>query len=78
MKYINGHIAENENDKRFAIINPTSYNEDGQWAITICGLEELEDCGFDDDERCQLDRLSVGESWEESFYGTNARVVRLG
>jgi hypothetical protein len=75
-KLVNGTCPENE--KRFAIINPTSYNCDGNWAVTICESNELGDLGLDDDEIKQVEQLEVGERWAESFYGLNAQIVRLG
>lgn len=75
MKHINGNC---ENEKRFVIINTTQYNGDGEWGITVCSFEELEDCGFDDDERHQLNGIKVGESWNNSIYGDSVQVVRIG
>lgn len=75
MKYLNGNC---ENEKRFVIINTTQYNGDGEWGIIVCSFEELEDCGFDDDERYQLNGIKVGESWNNSIYGDSAQVVRIG
>lgn len=75
-KMLEGKCPEGE--KRFSIINPTSYNGDGHWCIITCELNELEKFGFDDDEIKDIDSLEIGCRWANSMYGLNAQVIRLG
>lgn len=63
--------------KTFTIINPTTYNNDKNWGVTICDEGELGSLGFDENESAEITALNVGDSWENSMYGIRARVVRL-
>lgn len=75
-KSINGTCSENE--KQFAIINTTTYNNDGNYSIIVCKLDELESLGFDDDDIREIDSIMIGGRYTDTMYGLTAQVVRLG
>jgi len=75
MQIIDGNT--NDGKKKFAIINTTDYNYDGNYQIAIFTIEEAEQLGFDESETKQIDKLLIGE--QALFeYGVDAQVVRLG
>lgn len=76
MEIINGN---SNGEKRFAVINTTKYNDDGNWSIIVCNSnEELESLGFDVDEIKDINDLQIGSRWSSSIYGLDAQVVRIG
>lgn len=74
MEVLNGTCKE----KRFAIINTTTYNNDGKYSIIVCKLDELESLGFDDDDIREIDALMIGGRYTDTMYGLTAQVVRIG
>lgn len=56
IKYINGTT------KRFALINTTNYNEDGQYCINTCDITELHELGFDNDDIEEANKMNVDDS----------------
>ena len=75
MQIINGNT--NDGKKKFAVINTTDYNYDGNYQITIFTIEEAEQLGFDKLETEQIDKMLIGE--QAVFeYGLDAQVIRLG
>ena len=75
-KLLQGHCADGE--KQFAIINTTNYNGDGNWAITPAKIDQLEELGFDECEILEISNLKVGGIWQNSIYGLDTQVIRLG
>lgn len=49
------------NIKKFCLINTTSYNNDGNYQVIVCDLNELFNLGFDEDDRKWLEEMSVDE-----------------
>lgn len=74
MEVLNGNCKE----KRFAIINTTDYNNDGNYSIIVCKLDELEGLGFDDDDIREIDSIMIGGRYTDTMYGLAAQVVRIG
>lgn len=70
---IDGDVFENE--KRFAIINCTNYNEDCKYAFTICTKDELEEYGCNYEEVEEADRLNVSEFMQTDYVG--AVILRI-
>ena len=49
------------NTKKFCLINTTSYNNDGNYQVIVCDLNELFDLGFDESDRKWLEEMNVDE-----------------
>jgi hypothetical protein len=49
------------NTKKFCLINTTSYNNDGNYQVIVCDLNELFNLGFDESDRKWLEEMSVDE-----------------
>jgi hypothetical protein len=67
-----------KNEKRFAVINTISYNDDGEYCVNVCQLDKLEDLGFEINEIEAIDNLKIGERWYGLFYELSVQVIRLG
>lgn len=76
MEMVNGSCQKDE--KKFAVINTTDYNHDGEWSVIVCKLEELESLGFDDDEIKEIDTIMIGGRYTDTMYGFTAQIVRIG
>ena len=76
MQIIDGNT--NDGEKKFAIINTSDYNNDGNYSIIVCKLDELESLGFDDDDIREIDSIMIGGRYTDTMYGLTAQVVRLG
>lgn len=75
MEVLNGTCSK---EKRFAIINTTDYNNDGNYSIIVCQLGELESLGFDDEDIREIDSIMIGGRYTDTMYGLTAQVVRIG
>ena len=42
-------------------MNTAEYDDDGQWAAQAAKYDELDELGFDVDERDRIERMSVSE-----------------
>ena len=49
------------NTKKFCLINTTSYNNDGNYQVIVCDLNELFNLGFDESDRKWLEEMKVDE-----------------
>lgn len=75
MEVLKGNVEEGE--KKFAVINTTDYNMDGNYSIIVFGIEDAGKLGFDEEETKRIDALGIGD--QAMFeYGVDAQVIRLG
>ena len=75
MEFLKGNVEEGE--KKFALINTTDYNMDGNYQIAVFGIADAEKLGFDEEETKRIDSLGIGD--QAMFeYGVDAQVIRLG
>ena len=75
MQIIDGNT--NDGKKKFALINTTDYNMDGNYQIAVFGIADAEKLGFDEEETKRIDALGIGD--QAMFeYGVDAQVIRLG
>lgn len=75
MESIKGNVKEGE--KKFALINTTDYNMDGNYLITTFSVEEANELGLDEHDVEQIKSLLIGQQALLNDYGIDAQVIRL-
>lgn len=51
----------NKDVRRFLLINTVEYNGDGRYIVSDVAFDGLEEYGVDDEEKCEADRMRVGD-----------------